>query len=103
MKLKSVVPIVALLALSGCATVQLTPGGRQVRTISPGVAQDCTHVGLASSFKAVIEGGISAAQIDIRNQVAALGGNAMIIVSQQVDPPPYQHGRIMAEVYKCSF
>lgn len=103
MSWKFYVPIISLVIFSGCATMRLTPAGSNVRTISPVVAQNCTHVGLASSFTPVIQGGLSGAQIDIRNKVAALGGNAMIIVSQQVDPPPYQHARIMAEAYQCNF
>lgn len=89
--------------LSSCATVQLTSSGQQVRTISPVVAQDCAYNGMASSFMPVISGGLAAAQVDIRNKIASLGGNAMIIISQTIDPPPYQHGRITAEAYYCDF
>lgn len=92
-----------LLLLAGCAPIKFTPEGQAVRTISPVVAQGCDHIGLVSSWKPVIEGGLTAAQVDIRNKVGALGANAMIIVSQQVDPPPYQHARIMAEAYLCDF
>lgn len=93
---------VALL-VAGCATIKFTPEGQAVRTISPVVAQNCDHLGLASSWKPVLDGGLTAAQVDIRNKVGALGGNAMVIVSQQVDPPPYQHAQIMAEAYRCDF
>lgn len=89
--------------LSGCMTTKFTKEGRTIRTISPVVAQNCKHIGIANSWKPSLEGGLSAAQIDIRNKVAALGGNAMIIASQQVDPPPYQHAEILAEAYNCNF
>lgn len=91
------------LILAGCATIKFTPEGQAVRTVSPVVAQNCDHLGLVSSWKPVLDGGLTAAQVDIRNKVGALGANAMVVVSQQVDPPPYQHAQIMAEAYRCDF
>jgi len=58
---------------------------------------------MTTSWKPALDGGLPAAQIDIRNKVAALGGNSMLVVSQQVDPPPYQHAELMAEAYRCDF
>lgn len=95
--------LLASLALASCAITKFTDQGRAVRTISPVVAQNCEHLGMSSSWKPSLEGGLTAAQIDIRNKVAAAGGNAMLVVSQQVDPPPYQHAQLMAEVYRCDF
>jgi S1-C subfamily serine protease len=46
---------------------------------------------------------MSAAQVDIRNKVAGLGGNAMVITSQYITPGQYPHGNISAEAYKCNF
>jgi S1-C subfamily serine protease len=46
---------------------------------------------------------MSAAQVDIRNKIASLGANAMVITAQYTDPPPYPHGNISAEAYKCEF
>jgi len=103
MKRELLLGLLASLTVASCATTEFTPGGRTVRTISPVIAQNCEHLGMSSSWKPVIEGGLSAAQIDIRNKVAARGGNAMLVVSQQVDPPPYQHAQIMAEAYRCEF
>lgn len=87
------------LVLVGCTTIKFTAEGQAVRTISPVVAQNCDHFGLVSSWQAVADGGLTAAQIDIRNKVGALGANAMVVVSQQVDP----HAQIMAEAYLCEF
>ncbi|OGS92896.1 MAG: hypothetical protein A2061_10320 [Gallionellales bacterium GWA2_59_43] len=92
-----------MLLVAGCATIEFTLEGQAVRTISPVVAQNCDHLGLASSWKAAGYGGLTAAQVDIRNKVGAMGGNAMVVASQQVDPPPYQHAQIMAEAYRCDF
>lgn len=95
--------VLGTLTIFGCVTVQFTPEGRNVRTITPIVAQTCDYFGLARSWKPSLEGGLTAGQIDIRNKVAARGGNAMVVVAQQVDPPPYQHAEIMAEAYRCDF
>lgn len=97
------ISLTVALVLGGCATIKFTPEGQAVRTISPVVAQNCDHLGLVSSWKPVLDGGLTAAQVDIRNKVGALGANAMVVVSQQVDPPPYQHAQIMAEAYRCDF
>jgi hypothetical protein len=93
----------SLFVITGCATVELTSKGGAVRSLSPGVAQNCNHLGLVNSWKPVVDGGLVAAQIDIRNKVGNLGGNAMIVISQVVDPPPYQHAQVMAEAYFCKF
>lgn len=91
------------LALVGCQSMKLSPEGVAIRTITPVVAQSCKHVGIANSFQPVIVGGMSAAQVDIRNKVASLGGNAMVITAQYVDPGQYPHGNISAEAYQCDF
>ena len=90
------------LALCGCQTMQLSPEGVAVRTITPVVAQSCRHVGIATSFQPVLVGGMSAAQVDIRNRVASLGGNAMVITAQYHSPGQNAHGNINAEAYKCN-
>ncbi len=94
---------VATLLLTGCQTMKLSPEAVAIRTISPAVAQSCKHIGIASSFQPVIVGGMSAAQIDIRNKVASLGANAMVITAQYLDPGQYPHGNISAEAYRCDF
>jgi len=95
--------VLAPFVISGCETMQLSPEAVAVRTITPVVAQNCEHVGIASTFKPVLVGGMSAAQVDIRNQIARLGANAMVITAQYTDPPPYPHGNITAEAYRCRF
>lgn len=97
-----VLPLIGL-SLTGCQTLKLTPEGVAIRTITPVVAQGCRHVGIASSFQPVIAGGMAAAQVDIRNKIVNLGGNAMLITSQYVTPGEYPHGNISAEAYKCNF
>ncbi len=91
----------AISLTSGCATTELSPEGSRVRTISPSVAQNCKLKSSGTVFKPVAAGGLAAAQIETRNSVAKFGGNAMVIVSQYVDPPPYQHGHVTSEGYYC--
>lgn len=101
--LKKTILMFTSLAVSGCETMQLSQQAVAVRTITPVVAQNCEHVGIASTFKPVLVGGMSAAQVDIRNQVASMGANAMVVTAQYTDPPPYPHGHITAEAYRCRF
>ncbi len=93
---------VAAFLLSACQTMQLTPEGVAVRTITPVVAASCRHVGLANSFQPVLAGGMSAAEVDIRNKVARIGGNAMVVTAKYLDSPT-PHGNISVEAYKCEF
>lgn len=88
---------ISLLAflLCGCAP-QLTSEARSVRVISPSVAQQCKHLGLAQAFQPPIAGGTPAAQIEIRNRVAAAGGNAYV-------PSAQGQGSVTADVYACQF
>jgi hypothetical protein len=93
------------LVIAGCASniPRLTAAGAAVRSVSPSVAQSCTHLGLVSSFTPVLYGGIQGAHLDARNQVAALGGNAILMVSSEVSPGRYAHGDVTAEAYRCEF
>lgn len=95
--------VIALFTIAGCETMKLSQEGVAIRTITPVVAQNCEHVGIASTFQPVMVGGMSAAQVDIRNKIAKLGANAMVITAQYTDPPPYPHGHITAEAYRCRF
>lgn len=91
--------VVSSIVLTGCAAQQLSPEAKQVRVISPAVATQCKHLGLTQSFQPIIAGGMSAAQIDLRNKVAAAGGNAYVVSHQSVD---YQgHADITADAYTC--
>ncbi len=94
---------VLIIALLGCETMKLSPEGVAIRTITPVVASSCKYVGLANSFQPVLMGGMAAAQVDIRNKIASLRANAMVITAQYVDPGEWPHGNITAEGYICEF
>ena len=57
--------LIATLMLAACATTEFTPEGRAVRSISAGVAQTCQHMGMASSWKPALDGGLSAAAVAV--------------------------------------
>ncbi len=90
-----------MLVILGCQTIELSQEAKQVRTISPAVAEKCQHLGLVNAFEIYLVGGIEAAQLNIRNQAAKLGGNSILIVSENIDK--HKHAKIIAEVYRCSF
>jgi hypothetical protein len=90
-----------MLVILGCQTIELLPEAKLVRTISPVVAEKCQHLGLVNAFEIYLGGGIEGAQLKIRNKAAKLGGNSILIVSENIDK--HQHATIIAEVYKCSF
>lgn len=93
--------IFAVVFLAGCASpIQLSAEGARVRPVSDGIAARCTHLGMVRSFQPVIVGGLSAAQVDIRNKVAAQGGNALVISAQTSDARG--HGEVIGDAYSCS-
>lgn len=101
--MKSLAILIALL-LSGCAFVKLSPEARQVRVISPSVAAatGCQFLGMNSARGVAIEGGMQAAQVKIRNQVAAAGGNAMVITDRNLEQMGQStHGNITVDAYRC--
>ena len=100
---KIIVMFFSILLLMGCvASTKFTKGGKKIRVIDQITADSCKHIGSIHSFKAVIEGGISAAHIDIRNKASDIGADSVVLLSQYVDPGRYAHGEIFAEAYNCS-
>ncbi len=101
MNKKNIFIIFYCFLIAGCQTIQLSPEGQKVRTVSPVVAQNCELLGLESAFASALEGGLKPAQIELRNKIAANGGNAMLLISQQVDE--YGNADLTAETYRCVF
>ncbi len=99
MKLKML--CVIALSLSGCATQKFTDEGRQVRIVSTGVASTCQHLGMVTGWGPALVGGMPYAQVQVRNKVAAKGGNALAISSQSVDGQG--HGEVVGDAYRCNF
>ena len=92
--MKSLLLATTLLILSSCVTVELSPEGQKVKTISPIIAQSCKHIGLTRGYFETALG----AEILVRNQAASMGGNSLLPTSQGVSAEWYE---IVAEVYKC--
>jgi hypothetical protein len=92
------------LVLTGCAVVQLTPEARRVRVITPSVATatGCQFLGMQSARGVAIEGGMRAAQVKIRNQVAAASGNAMVVTGSDLEQMGSStHGNVTVDAYRC--
>lgn len=92
--------VIALLALSGCAT-QLTQQGRMVREIQPDWSTKCEFLGVIDASEGNgwdIADDRRGALNKIRNQVADLGGNAFV-VSQSTSNG--FRTLIQADAYKC--
>lgn len=80
---------------------EYTEEGIQVQTIQVGQTNGCAYLGPVSGFGAVIDGGLSAALISVKNETAARGGNRLAVISSSTDPGPYAHGRVQGEAYRC--
>lgn len=104
MSMRMIAASIIATALAGCASVQLSPEARQVRTITPAVAtmEKCKFLSITSARGVALEGGMQAAQIKIRNQVASMGGNAMVITARDLEQSgQFTHGNVEAEAYRC--
>lgn len=96
--------VTAALVVCGCATTALTPEGSIVRAVDADWANDCDFLGVmkvtqdASRTPDEIETG---ALTELRNQIAANGGNAYMMVtgSSRQSAGSYE---IQAESYNCS-
>lgn len=87
--------------LVGCASPTPNhPNYSQVRVVPSGLAAtSCTFLGAVYSHKPVLQGGYPAAQRSVRNQVAAKGGNALVLTSQSESGTG--HGEVMGDAYRC--
>lgn len=103
--MRYILPLLAVVTTGlGCAAGPvLSPEAQRVRVITPAVAiaTSCAHLGMVHSFQPVLAGGLPSAQVEVRNKVAKVGGNAVAIASQTSD---YQgHGEIVGDAYACKF
>ena len=96
---KFIVITLAGFILTGCIEEPLTKEENLVRTITPVVAQNCENLGLVKTFRSHIEGGLTSATLQIRREAVRLGGNSIIIISQEIRDGSY--AKILAEVYSC--
>ena len=95
-----------ILLLSGCATIELTQQGAAVRPVTAAEKEKhCKFIDVVEGFGAPLSGGMRKAMTDARNDVAALGGNGMYIISTRSEP--YSGGccysYVTAEALQCSF
>ena len=75
-------PFITLFSLSACVAA-LTPEGAQVRVVSKEMAVVCQSLGRVEGSGALRARGLDSKERNsfnsVRNRVAALGGNAMVI------------------------
>ena len=95
-----------ILLLSGCATIELTKQGADVRPVTANEKEKlCTFIGIVDGFGAPLTGGMRKAMTDARNDVGSLGGNGMYIISTRSEP--YSSGccynYVTAEALHCNF
>ena len=95
---KNIIIILGLI-LTGCLEEPLTKEENLVRTITPVLAQNCENLGVVKTYKIRLEGGLTSATLQIRREAVRLGGNSIIIISQDISEGG--HAKVMAEVYKC--
>src|SRR3954463_5482536 len=86
--------------LAGAAMPELTPGGKAVQTLTADVAARCESLGPVGAWKWGDDGGLQAAEVDIRNRIAAHGGNAIVVKTVTVEQP-IPHAEIAAESFRC--
>lgn len=92
--------VLLVLLLSACAApLKMSAGGSAVKVVNSSVASSCKHLGPTQGWQPVAVGGLSAAHVDVRNKVAARGGNAMVISAQYMEGPG--HGTVLADAYRC--
>ena len=96
--------VTAALVICGCATTALTPEGSVVRAVDADWANDCEFLGVmkvTQDSSRTPDENETGALIELRNQIAAKGGNAYMMVSDssRLSADSYL---IQAESYNCS-
>jgi hypothetical protein len=95
------IALLSTLLLAGCTIQKLSDEGSRVRVINTSIATQCTHIGMVKGWGPVLVGGMSYAQVQVRNRVAEVGGNALAVAAQSVSPEG--HGEVIGDAYRCVF
>ena len=102
--MKKSVFVVATLAvvLGGCSSApKLTEEGASIQNVSNYSVKECKQLSVAEGYGTWDDGQLAAAEIDLKNKVAAAGGNAMHVV-QEYTVPRRGQGAIIAYVLRCN-
>jgi hypothetical protein len=94
------VTILAAIGVAGCAS-QLTQAGARVRQVQPESVTRCQQLGAVSGSHAnaaSVSDNELAALDDVRNRVAALGGNAFAVTSRTSS---MWRAVVQADAYLC--
>ncbi len=94
-------PLVIAALTAGCATSP-APDVENVRIVTQDAANalKCKHLLQVNSAKSASQGGMPAAHLDARNQVAKAGGNALVLKSQV--NTQQGGGEIAGDGYSCA-
>ena len=82
--MKKIAIVMAVILLSGCATVEMTSEARMVRELSLDTGNNCQFLGAYdTSITIDYVGGSNRGRVTshVRNEVASMGGNAFILQS----------------------
>lgn len=97
--------VASVIAVAGCVTTQLTPGGQRVRvTPNPDVVRGCTYLGPIESSDLMNGGmiGQSAAEENanrrLRNDAAKMGANVVLVSTSTTTT---SGSRVRGEAYGC--
>ena len=93
-------PIITLISLSACAAA-LTPEGAQVQVVSKEMAVECQSLGRVEGSGSCKAQGVDSEAANsinsVKNRVATLGGNAMVIqVRDRLTPQMHYVTRVDA-------
>ena len=98
---RSVFVIPLAVALAACSSApKLTKEGAAIKNVSQYTVDQCRQLSVAEGYGSYENGKLKAAEIDVRNKVAAAGGNAMHVV-QKYTVPKKGEGAILAYVLRC--
>ncbi|MBI3560132.1 MAG: DUF4156 domain-containing protein [Gammaproteobacteria bacterium] len=98
-----IILVITIVVSHGCAWVELSDQGQQVRVIDANAAQNCEHLGQTTATVADSVAGVKR-RADIvqanleklaRNTAADMKGNAVVATSKIVD------GKQRFDVYRC--
>lgn len=94
--------IVLALIVSGCSLApKLTKEGAQIKNVEKYTLNKCKELKVVEGYGAWEYGPLKAADVDIRNKVAAAGGNAMHVIQKTAAQRKGQ-GAIVAYVLRCN-
>ena len=98
--MRNILGILVILTLCGCASVEMTEGGRQVREIPNDIGTNCEFLGVQDTTAPNLIGNNDVhIKNVVRNEVYEIGGNAFMLSVVTI----YDFGatKIQYDAYRC--